>query len=85
MFLFIPPLNLSESLRREQKTVFDALTAVAGKSGNIVFFTLSYSPCIQTLVFDVRSTPSCVDYLPNAFMKYPDVKRSMHPTHSCTV
>lgn len=72
-------------LEEGAKTVFDALTTAVGETGNIVFPTLSYSPCLKTLLFDVRNTPACVGYLPNAFMQYPDVKRSLHPTHSCTV
>lgn len=34
------------------------------------------------LIFNPLTEPACVGLLPNLFMKYPGVVRSLHPTHS---
>lgn len=69
------------------KTLFDALLSSVGDSGTILISTGTYlnvnpdTPA-GSPVFDVRNTPSCLDILPNEFLKLSGVERSLHPTHS---
>jgi len=69
------------------ETVIQALLSLLGDKGTLLFPTLSFSsvnpdPPINNPVFDVVNTPACVGAMPNVFLKFPGVLRSLHPTHS---
>lgn len=69
------------------ETVINALISLLGNSGTLLFPTLSYenvNPCppVNNNVFDVKKTPACVGAMPNVFMAFDGVERSLHPTHS---
>lgn len=57
-----------------------------GNEGTLVFPAFSYRTVTEeNPYFSIRETPSCVGYLSNYFRcEIPGVKRSLHPTHSCT-
>lgn len=53
------------------------------KEGLLIFPTHTWEQMGEgKLLFDPKTEPSCVGILPNLFLKRPDVKRSLHPTHS---
>ncbi len=65
--------------------VISGLTAALGESGTLILPALSYSLVTkEDPFFDVKTTPTCVGYLPEFFRNYPGVVRSVHPTHSCS-
>lgn len=69
------------------ETVINALISTVGDSGTLLFPTLSHRfvnplPPVNNPVFDVKNTPSCVGAMPNVFMTFEGVRRSLHPTHS---
>ena len=61
--------------------ILDALLAAVGKSGLLVLPTLTYD-LPENALFDPQRTQPVVGTLPILFLKYPGVKRSLHPTHS---
>ena len=67
------------------KAFFDALLSYLGKDGTLVMPALSFvSVTRNNPVFDLKTTPSCVGFMPEFFRTQIDgVKRSMHATHSC--
>lgn len=64
---------------------FDAFLTHLGAEGTLVLPALSYASVTRDAPhFDVRTTPSCIGYLPEYFRTLvPGVIRSLHPTHSC--
>ena len=66
---------------------FDALMEVLGEEGTLILPAFSYGTVTyDNPFFDRKQTPSCVGFLPEYFRtKVPDVLRSLHATHSCTV
>lgn len=64
---------------------FSAFLELLGPEGTLILPALSYeSVTRQQPEFHLKSTPSCVGYLPEFFRtQVPGVIRSMHPTHSC--
>ena len=66
--------------------LFEVLMDVLGAEGTLVLPTLSYDilGLPGEVRFDVRTTPSCIGYLPEYFRKnVKGVRRSLHATHSC--
>ncbi len=69
-------------------TVIAALLERIGDKGNLVMPAFSYVSSMantaraDNYVFDPLSTPCVVGKIPEEFRKMPDVKRSIHPTHS---
>src|SRR5690606_27894928 len=76
------------------QTVVDALieSIVRERSGTLMLPTYSINGTMRNtllvgqseggIVFDVRSTPSNLGAIPEAFRRHPGVVRSVHPTHS---
>ncbi len=71
------------------RAVIDALYAVVGKEGTVIIPTYFlpggtiHATCQMTdYIFDPVSCGSNLGALPSEFLKYPGVKRSIHPTHS---
>ena len=64
---------------------FDAFLTLLGEEGTLVLPALSYASVTQVNPeFDLKTTPSCIGYLPEYFrQQVPGVVRSLHPTHSC--
>lgn len=67
--------------------VIEGLLKALGPSGTLLLPALSYEAVgADNLVFDARSTPSCIGALPEIFRCRPGTLRSIHPTHSvCAV
>lgn len=67
--------------------VFEALTETIGEDGTLIIPALSYDNIdYNQPVFDKATTQTCIGYLPEFFRtSFPDVKRSLHATHSCCV
>lgn len=65
--------------------LFDAFLSYLCPNGTLMLPAFSYSSVTREApCFDVRSTQSCVGYLPEYFRTaVPGVLRSLHPTHSC--
>ena len=67
------------------KGFFEAFQELLGEEGTLVLPALSYeSVSREQPHFDVRTTPSCVGYLPEYFRTQIASIRSLHPTHSCS-
>ncbi len=66
---------------------YDVLLELIGGAGTMVVPALSYRDVTREHPdFDARTTPSCVGYLTEYFRtRVPDVRRSLHATHSCCV
>lgn len=71
------------------RTVIDALCTVVGAEGTVIIPTYFlpggtiHATCLMAdYVFDPSSCGSNLGALPSEFLKYPGVKRSIHPTHS---
>ena len=64
---------------------FEGFMELLGAEGTLVLPAFSYrSVTREAPEFDVRTTPSCVGYLPEYFRtQVKGVIRSLHPTHSC--
>jgi aminoglycoside 3-N-acetyltransferase len=68
-------------------TIIRGLLAALGSEGTLLMPALSYQTVVpENPVFDQKSTPSCVGFIPETFRLRAGTKRSMHPTHSvCAV
>ena len=65
------------------ETVLDVFIDYFGRTGLIVFPTLSHNYVnAEQPRFDVKATPTSVGILPSLFLRRPGVIRSLHPTHS---
>ena len=65
------------------ETVVRGFLRALGKDGALLMPALSYAYVgVNSPVFDVLQTPSCVGALPEYFRKRPGTIRSVHPTHS---
>ncbi len=63
--------------------VIQGLRAVLGETGTLLMPALTYENVTSCCpIFDVRHTPVNVGVIPETFRKQPDVRRSIHPTHS---
>lgn len=69
-------------------TVIDAFIEVLGLSGTLMVPTYSlkksmYKTCLdKKYTFDPRTATTLLGIIPATFLRYPDVCRSIHPTHS---
>ncbi len=64
------------------EAVIEALKETVSE-GTLLIPTFSYKNVdIDNRVFDVRNTPVCIGILPETMRLSPEVKRSLHPTHS---
>lgn len=59
------------------RTVIEALIEVLGPDGTLMMPAMAADP-----VFDVNTSPSSVGTVTEAFRHYPNVVRSIHPSHS---
>jgi aminoglycoside 3-N-acetyltransferase len=70
------------------KTVLAALLEKIGDEGNLVMPAYSYIDSMENTaqendyIFDPLNSPSIVGIITEEFRKWPNVKRSIHPTHS---
>lgn len=63
--------------------VVNVLLDLLGEDGTLLMPSLSYESVTKDKpVFHVTETPSCVGGLTEYFRALPEVKRSLHPTHS---
>ena len=68
------------------ESLINAILAVIGDSGTLIAPTLTYRDVsVDHPVFDYINTPSCVGAVSEYVRLHPDSKRSIHPTHSCSV
>tara|TARA_B100000953_G_scaffold76226_1_gene61589 strand:- start:3084 stop:3968 length:885 start_codon:yes stop_codon:yes gene_type:complete len=69
-------------------SVIEAIMDVIGPTGTLAFPTFSIDKTMENTlnnkeyIFDPKTTPSTVGKITEVFRKLPDVKRSVHPTHS---
>ncbi|MCK4720770.1 AAC(3) family N-acetyltransferase [bacterium] len=70
-------------------TVLEAITEVIKPSGSLVIPTYHmvnynmYDTCLdKKYVFDPRTADTFLGLIPSAFLKFPRIERSIHPTHS---
>ena len=69
-------------------TVIDAIIEVLSPSGTLIVPTFSlkksiYKTCMdKTYIFDPQTTGTTIGIIPSTFLQYPDIYRSIHPTHS---
>jgi aminoglycoside N3'-acetyltransferase len=69
-------------------TVIDAIIEVLGSSGTLIVPTYSlkksmYKTCLdKKYIFDPHTATTQLGIIPATFLHYPDVCRSIHPTHS---
>lgn len=69
-------------------SVIEAIMDVIGSTGTLVFPTFSIDKTMENTlnnkeyIFDPNTTPSTVGKITEVFRKLPNVKRSVHPTHS---
>jgi aminoglycoside 3-N-acetyltransferase len=70
------------------KDIIDAFQEVLTEEGNLVFPTFTITGSMtetlsnQDIIFDPKTTVSTVGSITNHFLKYENVFRSLHPTHS---
>ena len=70
------------------KTVITSLLRQIGENGNLVMPAYSYIDSMENTahekdyVFNPLTTPSVVGKITEEFRKWPNVKRSLHPTHA---
>lgn len=68
------------------QTLIDAILDVIGPSGTLLVPTLSYeSVTADNPIFNYNESPSCVGAISEYVRHLDGAKRSIHPTHSCTV
>lgn len=61
------------------------LRLALGDEGTLIIPSLSWSNVNKNNpVFDVYDTPTCIGFFPEYFRKTEGVRRSVHPTHSCS-
>ena len=69
-------------------SVIEAIMDVIGPTGTLVFPTFSINKTMENTlnnkkyIFDPDKTPSTVGKITEVIRKLPNVKRSIHPTHS---
>jgi aminoglycoside 3-N-acetyltransferase len=69
-------------------TVIDAIIEVLGPSGTLIVPAYSlkksmYKTCLdKKYMFDPRTSTTQLGIIPATFLSYPDICRSIHPTHS---
>lgn len=64
-------------------TVIASLREALGHDGTLMMCAHSWNSVTpKQPVFDVRTTPSCIGLIPEAFRLRAGVRRSLHPTHS---
>jgi aminoglycoside N3'-acetyltransferase len=70
------------------KTVIDALLETLGPEGTLIIPTFPlhntmYELCtMKNYIFDFKTTPTGLGAIPAEFLKYNEISRSKHPTHS---
>ncbi len=65
--------------------VIAGLRLAIGDEGTLVIPSLSWENVNkENPVFDVYDTPACIGFFPEYFRKTEGVRRSVHPTHSCS-
>ncbi len=68
------------------KTVISALLAAIGPEGTLAMPSHTWERSGRgDFTFELRTTPSCVGAISEAFRTLPGVVRSLHPTHSVAV
>ena len=69
-------------------TVIDAIIDVLGSSGTLIVPTYNmkknmYKTCLdKKYIFDPRTAGTLLGIIPSTFLTYPNISRSIHPTHS---
>lgn len=69
-------------------TVIDEIIEVLGSSGTLIIPTFSmkkniYNTCMdKAYIFDPQTTGTILGLIPSTFLEYPNIHRSIHPTHS---
>jgi len=69
-------------------TVIDAIIEVLDSSGTLIIPTFSmkksiYDTCMdKAYIFDPQKTGTMLGIIPSTFLGYPNIYRSIHPTHS---
>lgn len=66
------------------QSIIDSFKEVVGESGTIVMPTFTYS-FLKNKPFDVAKSKSTVGTLTEYFRQQPEVKRTIHPTHSVAI
>ncbi len=65
-------------------TIIDALLGAVGREGTLIVPTHTWDRVnLDSPVFDVKETGSCVGAVSNAILARRAARRSLHPTHSC--
>lgn len=62
--------------------VIDAIITAVGDSGTVMMPAFTFPP---VEIFDPAETPTTMGAISSAFLRRPDVIRSVHPTHSVSV
>lgn len=74
---------LGKGVRAED--VIEGLKKALGAEGTLIIPSLSWAVVTKdNPVFDIRTTETCIGYIPEFFRHYEGAVRSMHPTHSCS-
>jgi aminoglycoside 3-N-acetyltransferase len=64
------------------EAVINAILSAVGKSGAVMMPAFTFPP---VEIFDPASSPTTMGAIARAFLKRPDVIRSVHPTHSVSI
>ncbi len=75
-------LRLLGWIRGGADAVIDAILSTVGESGTVMMPAFTFPP---VEVFDPVRTPTTMGAIAGAFLRRPDVVRSIHPTHSVSV